>query len=150
MIFDAVSTFVIPYSLGTNWALRLKETGRVEKDERGGKMGQEGGGRGKRSWPSLGYINCAGTTPSMGSNGPLEMQSSSTLTWSMTTANRLRHNEAFLIVIPSVSTSLTIFNPLKSILPWKIRLPVMAMNHCCVFAKSTIIRSLRERNKWSR
>lgn len=64
----------------------------------------------------LGYINCTGAAPM--ANRPHEMRSSSTLPWSMGIANRLGHNEAFLIVIPLASASLTIFNPLKPTAPW--------------------------------
>lgn len=35
----------------------------------------------------------------------------------------LGHNEAFLIAMPLVPASLTVFNPLKLNLPWQIRLP---------------------------
>lgn len=59
----------------------------------------------------------------MVSGGLLEMQSNSTLAWSMGIANRLEHNEAFLIVMPFASASLTIFNPLRFTTPWQIRLP---------------------------
>ena len=75
------------YSLDENASISSKKQAEIEK---GGGVKECGGEEEKgRKKSVLGGTLIARGLPSIGS-GPLEMQSSSTLAWSMTTANRLR------------------------------------------------------------